>query len=167
LPIFFDSANISTDGSVSNDAYHAPGTFDIPEPAANVDANAPQDLSQGPTANALEVATESMPLDDPEAAFETAQPSIEFDSRFSDASSVVVELFPFGNPGAPISDGVQGPSSYGRDQAAQGDSIWAPFQSKRDWEIAEWLKMQGASSSSVAKFLGISDVCFRDFHRLF
>ena len=41
-----------------------------------------------------------------------AEQSIEFESHFSDTSTVVVDHFPFGNPGASIPGATQGQSSY-------------------------------------------------------
>jgi hypothetical protein len=122
--------------------------------AADVtDAIAFQELSQGnvhlPTTNASEIAVDS-PSDIPE---NVAQ------SNFLDPSSVVVDAFPFGNPGAPIPGVPQGRSSYERLRATLGDSNWAPFRSQRDWDIARWAKTHGTTSSAVAEFLAIPEVC--------
>ncbi|KAH9962900.1 hypothetical protein BC827DRAFT_1129682 [Russula dissimulans] len=37
-----------------------------------------------------------------------------------------------------------------------GDSVWAPFRSECDWEVASWAKMEGPSSSAVVEALGLS-----------
>ena len=95
------------------------------------------------------------PSDVPEGP---AEQSIEFDSHFSDTSSVVVVGFPFGNPGAPIPGVPQGPSSYEQLRATQGE-IWAPFRSQRDWDIARWVKTHNTTSSAVAELLAIPEVC--------
>jgi hypothetical protein len=86
-----------------------------------------------------------------------AEQSIEFDSNFSDASSVAVDSFPFGNPGAPIPGVPQEPSSYEQFRATQGN-IWAPFRSQRDWDIARWAKTHGTTSSAVAELLALPGV---------
>ncbi|KAH9021271.1 hypothetical protein EDB84DRAFT_1275071 [Lactarius hengduanensis] len=39
-----------------------------------------------------------------------------------------------------------------------GSSIWAPFRSKCDWEIACWAKTRGPTSSAVADILAIPEV---------
>jgi hypothetical protein len=39
-----------------------------------------------------------------------------------------------------------------------GDSQYAPFASKMDWEIARWAKLQGPSSSAVTELLQIEGV---------
>jgi hypothetical protein len=53
----------------------------------------------------------------------------------------------------------QDPTIYESTQAAFGDSIWAPFHSKCDWEIAHWAKMHGPTSSAVMDLLVIPEVC--------
>ena len=80
--------------------------------------------------------------------------SIEFDSQFLSTSSVVIEGFPFGNPGAPIPEMPQGPS-YEQFCATP----WAPFQSQRDWDIAHWAKMHSTTLSAVADLLALPNVC--------
>ena len=93
------------------------------------------------------------PADVPE---ELAEHSIEFESRFTDM--VVIESFPFGNPGAPIPGVTQGPTSYDSFRARHGDSIWAPFKSKWDWDLAHWVKTERATSSAVGRLLPIIGV---------
>jgi hypothetical protein len=132
--------------------------------AADVtDADAFQELSRGDghltTTNACEIAAET-PSDVLEDA---AEQSIEFESNFSGTSSVVIDIFPFGNPGAPIPGMPQGHSSYTRFQATQGDAVWAPFQSQRDWVIARWAKTHRTTSSAVNELLAFSDVCAARF----
>ncbi|KAN0131614.1 hypothetical protein V8E53_010456 [Lactarius tabidus] len=39
-----------------------------------------------------------------------------------------------------------------------GDSVWAPFHSQCDWEIACWAKMHGPSSSAMEELLAIPEV---------
>jgi hypothetical protein len=53
-----------------------------------------------------------------------AEQSIEFQSHFSDSSTLVVDHFPFGEPGAPLPAMREGRSSF---QARDEDSNWAPF----------------------------------------
>jgi hypothetical protein len=72
------------------------------------------------------------------------------------ASPVVVERFPFGCPGAPIPDINHGSEVQ---QTAFTNLAWAPFQSQLDWDIAQWAKMCGRSSSAVSDLLAIPGVC--------
>lgn len=73
----------------------------------------------------------------------------------SDATStVVVDRFPSGNAGAPI-PGMPCETPW-RDTST--DSMWAPFRSQLDWEIAHWVKTRGSSSSSTNCLLAILEV---------
>ncbi|KAH9952382.1 hypothetical protein BC827DRAFT_1262644 [Russula dissimulans] len=49
-------------------------------------------------------------------------------------------------------------SMYEAHQSISGDSIWAPFYSESDWELARWAKMQGPSASAITKLLAIPGV---------
>jgi hypothetical protein len=91
-------------------------------------------------------------LDVPEHIMEQ---SIEFESHFSDTSAVVIDRFPFA--GATIPPPTQGQG--GQIRATSGDSIWAPFRSERDWNVARWAKTHHTSSSAVNDFLAIPEVC--------
>lgn len=73
-------------------------------------------------------------------------------------SQSIIESFPHGSPGAPIPGVHQGSHAYQSSQEAFGPSIWAPFHSQCDWEIARWAKMRGATSSAVADLLAIPEV---------
>lgn len=39
------------------------------------------------------------------------------------------------------------------------DNKWAPFASKRDWEVARWAKMRGTGSTAFSDLLSIDGVC--------
>jgi hypothetical protein len=118
-----------------------------------VDAVAYQFVPQGDgtmTANVCEIAA-----DRPPDAREGA--SIEFESTFTDTLSVVVENFPFGNPGAPIPGLPHGPSPY--NDFGEDWGPWGPFRSQRDWDIARWAKTHGTTSTAVAELLAMPGVC--------
>jgi hypothetical protein len=145
--------NSNTDNADSTITYAAhPANGDDLDAADVADVIAFQELSQGdghlPTTNASEIA-----VDTPSDILENVA-----QSNFSDPSSVVVDAFPYGNPGAPIPGVPQGRSSYEQLRAALGDSNWAPFRSQREWDIARWAKTH-ATSSAVAEFLAIPEVC--------
>ncbi|KAH9061974.1 hypothetical protein EDB87DRAFT_391243 [Lactarius vividus] len=55
----------------------------------------------------------------------------------------------------------QGSSAYEAMRNTLGDSVWTPFQSQRDWEVARWAKMRGPSSSAVTELLAIPEVVER------
>jgi len=128
------------------------------EVADAVDADAFQQLSQGDGDLTTTIASEIAVDRPPDILEGHPEQSIEFDSHFSDTSSVVVDRFPFGNPGAPIPGIPQGPSSYEQFQATHGET-WAPFRSQRDWDIACWVKTHSTTSSAVAELLAIPEVC--------
>ncbi|KAF8257783.1 hypothetical protein EI94DRAFT_1918962 [Lactarius quietus] len=56
------------------------------------------------------------------------------------SSTLTIELFPHGQPGAPDT---------------LGESVWAPFRSQCDWELAHWVKTSGSTSSAVNVLLRI------------
>lgn len=41
-----------------------------------------------------------------------------------------------------------------------GDNPWAPFNSKKDWEIARWAKLRGVGSTAFSELLAIDAVSF-------
>src|SRR6266702_5088407 len=83
----------------------------------------------------------------------------QFDADSSDAPpQLVIDHFPHGRPGAPIPGAHQGSSPYHSSQEAFGPSIWAPFRSRCDWEIAYWAKTHGPTSSAVGELLAIPEV---------
>src|SRR6202012_3523139 len=76
-----------------------------------------------------------------------ANPEQHQDDPLGADTPLVVDRFPHGNPGAPIPEARQG--SYQQSQDAFGASVWAPFHSQCDWEVARWAKMRGPTSSAV------------------
>ena len=91
-------------------------------------------------------------IDDEQRSSKTNQ--VEADGLDS-TSTVVVDRFPFGSLGTPIPDMPRGASVH---ELWRDKSMWAPFWSQKDWEIAYWVKMHGSSSSAVDDFLAIPDV---------
>ena len=70
-------------------------------------------------------------------------------------STVVVDRFPFGRPGAPTPGTTHAPPLQ---QATSTGSLWAPFQSQLDWDIARWAKLRGQTSTAVSELLAIPGV---------
>jgi len=89
----------SQDTLTLHNSYNPQGASDADTP----DTNAFEALSQGAgllmTANTGKIAMDE-PSNMPEARTEHL---IESESHFSDTSTVIIDYFPFGNPGAPIS----------------------------------------------------------------
>ncbi|KAF8266477.1 hypothetical protein EI94DRAFT_1803081 [Lactarius quietus] len=71
---------------------------------------------------------------------------------------LVIDRFPHGDPGAPVPGSHQGSSCYQTSTEAFGASVWAPFRSQCDWEIARWAKMRGPTSSAMEELLAIPEV---------
>lgn len=66
---------------------------------------------------------------------------------------VVIDRFLLGNAGAQI------PSPCGlNEDTATAQSVWAPFISQYDWQVAHWAKMRGATSSAMTDLLAIGEV---------
>ncbi|KAH8986507.1 hypothetical protein EDB83DRAFT_2240317 [Lactarius deliciosus] len=85
------------------------------------------------------------------------QPLLHSEPGDSNGSQLVVDRFPHGSPGAPIPGTLQGTHMYQSSHETLGSSIWAPFRSKCDWEIACWAKTRGPTSSAVADILAIPE----------
>ncbi|KAH9173192.1 hypothetical protein EDB89DRAFT_2113987 [Lactarius sanguifluus] len=87
-------------------------------------------------------------------------PALPLHSEPSDTNGprLIVDRFPHGSPGAPIPGTVQGSHVYQSSEETFESSVWAPFRSQSDWEIARWAKMRGPTSSAVADILAIPEV---------
>jgi hypothetical protein len=97
---------------------------------------------------------------------EENQPIVESEAGNSQTNTtLVIERFPHGRPGAPVAGAPQGTTLYESTQDVLGESIWAPFQSQSDWEIARWAKMRKPTSSAVTELLAIPEVCVYIFFR--
>ena len=102
----------------------------------------------------------SAPPDQPHAAgSQSSDPGpplpIHVERGNSDPPSLIVDSFPCSSAGAPILSAGQGRHIYESSQDVFGSSIWAPFRSQRDWEIARWAKMRGPTSSALSELLAI------------
>jgi hypothetical protein len=53
----------------------------------------------------------------------------------------------------------QGLSTYKVAHNTLGDSVWVPFQSQCDWEVVQWAKMCGPTSTAMTELLTIPEVC--------
>jgi hypothetical protein len=75
-----------------------------------------------------------------------------------------IERFPLRLAGAPISDVTQSMTGHQtpHDDGLDAHNIWSPFQTRRDWEFAQWAKNRGPSSTAVTELLamdGVSLLC--------
>jgi len=69
--------------------------------------------------------------------------------------TVVIDCFLLGNAGAQIPSIACGSN----DDMAAVQSVWAPFVSQYDWQVAHWAKMCGLTSSAMTDLLAIGEVC--------
>lgn len=76
------------------------------------------------------------------------------------ATEIEIEHFPLTSAGAPIMNGTDQQAYYETYHARMGDAngTYAPFCSKMDWEIAQWVKTHGSSASAVNELLAIDRV---------
>lgn len=132
------------------------GSNNAPDNVDVMDADAFESLLQGDGSTATNLDWRG-PTEDIREGPEPPSVSIDV-GNFEAASTVVVEHFPSGSPGAPIPGAPQGQSLYEAHQSAPGDSVWAPFLSQRDWDIAHWAKTRGPTSSAVTALLAIPEV---------
>lgn len=79
--------------------------------------------------------------------------------------TVFTKEFPFGRPGAPIRSATTATTRSGDD--SPGDSIWAPFLSQRDWEIAQWAKTEHLTASGFSALLAITGVRELDMYPVY
>ena len=127
---------------------------DLDDPADTADANTFETLNQDQISSPASVTLEPSGLQS-----STPPPDDTIESRTYNAeasSTLVVDRFPHGHPGAPLSS--EQVSIFGSVQDRLGDSIWSPFQSQVDWEIARWAKMRGPSSTALTELLAIPEV---------
>ena len=73
-------------------------------------------------------------------------------------TTTIINRFPNGSAGTPISGAYGGSSMEDTGREGLQGSIWAPFSSQCDWEIAHWAKMHSPSSSAFSELLAIPKV---------
>ena len=83
----------------------------------------------------------------------------ELDFTEHDTEAHEIEHFPGMKAGAPIATPTTHKPTYTKYQEKlNGDSVYAPFASKLDWEVARWAKLRGPSSSSLDELFQIEGV---------
>ena len=69
------------------------------------------------------------------------------------------DKYPSARAGQPLMHQESRDYTYGASLGG-GDNPWAPFNSKKDWEIARWAKLRGAGSTAFLELLAINGVSF-------
>ena len=84
--------------------------------------------------------------------------SIESHNRL-ESPPVYVKKFG-GQAGKPVHTYLNGGYSKYNEQLETGgrENIWAPFNSRLEWEVAQWAKLRGPGSTSFTEFLEIEGV---------
>jgi hypothetical protein len=136
---------------------------DAADPADTIDADLLETLARDFNCSATDgpehSTTPEPPLVGSQSSDPVPPPPLHFEHGISDdTSKVIVDGFPHGSAGAPIPGAHEGSNIYQSTQEAFGTSMWAPFRSQCDWEIARWAKMRGPSSSAVAELFAIPGV---------
>jgi hypothetical protein len=135
---------------------------DTGDTTSAMDANT-YEMLQAQVDHSAAIVPEPVPTLPPESS---APPSIQLETNELDhPPSVIVDQFPHGSPGAPISGAHQGSPMDDSGRDVLGESIWAPFHSDCDWEIARWAKMRSPTSSALTDLLAVPGV--REFFILF
>ena len=152
--------------SISLTKVHGPDDGEDPDDftdmADTTDADAFEILHLGPS-DAARAMQETVSIPPPEDSAPPPEdpmpPSIESELNTSEhVPSVIVDRFPNGSPGAPISCAHEGSPMDVTGSGVLGGSIWAPFSSHCDWEFARWAKMRSPTSAAVSDLLSIPEV---------
>ena len=138
---------------------------DTADPADSIDADILETLSHefncsatnGPEQHSA--TPEELPLAGSQSSDPVPPPPTHFERGvLGGTSQLIVDGFPHGSAGAPIPGACEGSNIYQSTRETFGTSMWAPFHSQCDWEIARWSKMRGPSSSAVAELFAIPEV---------
>ncbi|KAI9440231.1 hypothetical protein BJY52DRAFT_1229557 [Lactarius psammicola] len=151
-------ANNVTDSGDQDSSSVGYDSDQMDDPADTADANAFETMFQDQNLGRV------TPEHDPPCGRLSPTPppdAIEPETHNSEArSSLFIDRFPHGHPGAPVS-GTGQASVFEAMHNTTGDLIWAPFRSQCDWEIARWAKMRGPTSTAVMELLAIPEVVDR------
>ena len=76
------------------------------------------------------------------------------------------DKYPSSAAGGILAHGDTGDKNYRAAVSGQDKSAWAPFKSRKDWEVALWAKLRGPGSTAFSDLLAIPGVCFILIHLL-
>jgi hypothetical protein len=112
------------------------------DPANVMDADAFHDLLcaanyDQATLDNTQVTPEDTTQHNPTELEDEAEPDDETNAAdLETESAVVIDKFPFGSTGMPVPGMLLGLSAYETLQNMHADTLWAPFSSQLDWDIA-------------------------------
>ena len=76
------------------------------------------------------------------------------------------DKYPSSAAGGILARGDTGDKNYCAAVSGQNKSAWAPFKSRKDWEVALWAKLRGPGSTAFSDLLAIPGVCFIFYFKL-
>ena len=128
------------------------------EPADITDADAFEVLMQRNT-HSMAIPTQHAVNMTAEVSDISIEQAIPFDMPNAETSAaVVISHFPLDSAGVPIHSTPQGSPEHELNEDMAAHSIWAPFSSQCDWQVANWAKMHGPTSSALTDLLAIGEV---------
>ena len=136
-------------------------TVKTPDPTDVADADAFEELTRSitfPSGGGIDRAPVENPLPDDLENPQQQTNSIKVGAFETGTTVVVVVCFPSESTGAPIPGVPWGLSRYESHQAMHRGSVWAPFRTQCDWEVACWAKSCGMTLSAVTNLLAIPEV---------
>lgn len=71
-----------------------------------------------------------------------------------------------GTPIQPVPSDESTYTQYGKNVSQSEENVYAPFASKREWEIARWAKLRGPGSTALSELLKIDGVRFLEFYHV-
>jgi hypothetical protein len=132
------------------------------------DANTYEELSRTQDPPASNTIAPLPSADIPPSFSPSEQPNVSDHADYGiaagcETAALIVDSFSSGGAGAPITDSSPGhESAHDPTREPPHHSIWAPFRSQCDWEIARWAKLRGSTSSAVTELLAIPGVRVSD-----
>ena len=124
------------------------------EPADIMDADAYEDLTERNSCPISTVPNQCTIGEAAEPSDVAIEQAIPFDvPNLERSHTVVIDRFPLGNAGTPISS-----MACESIEDMNAESLWAPFASQCDWQVAHWAKMRGPTLSAVTDLLAIGEV---------
>ena len=74
------------------------------------------------------------------------------------------DIYPSSAAGGILAHGNSGDKNYHAAVSGQDKSAWAPFKSRKDWEVALWAKLRGPGSTAFSDLLAVPGVRFTLIH---
>ena len=108
-------------------------------------------------------AASPQPLNSPNhlATVEDAVDDVDERADADDTDTRWIEEFPY-PVGVPIGEGVSCFEERRHNQKRKNEPPWSPFESREEWELAQWLITSGVSQKKIDAFLKLKMVSFHE-----